>query len=278
MPALFSAFVLASSVAAQDAPSAPSLGNPDLSDVLIGDPLVSSAFGDGLDAPRGDGRRTMGRFVPNLGRNFIGVFSKDNLKPLALGLAATGAGSLLDDTLKTHLPGRAEEFGEAGQSFGGVTVMTPLALTLFTAGRFSSDTRFRAATYDMGQAFIVNAAYTEILKRAASRTRPDLSNSLSFPSGHTSNVFAMATVVNAHYGKKAGFAAYAVAGLVGASRLERNKHHLSDVIAGAALGVIVGRTATRKDGEPLRGQKRFSLGPSFAPSGGGVGVGFSVDF
>ncbi len=232
----------------------------------------------GLDAPRGDGRRTLGRFVPNLGRNFVGVFSKDNLRPFAVGLAAAGAGSLLDDTLKARFQGRAEEFGEAGQSFGGVTVMAPLALTAFAAGRFANDTRFRAATYDMGQAFVVTAAYTEILKRAASRTRPDLSNSKSFPSGHTSNAFALATVVSSHYGRKAGVAAYALAGLVGVSRIERDKHYLSDVVAGAALGVIVGRTATREDGEPLRGRKRFSLGPSFAPSGGGVGVGFSVDF
>jgi membrane-associated phospholipid phosphatase len=184
----------------------------------------------------------------------------------------------MDDSLKSRLQGRAEEFGEAGQNFGGVTIMAPLAVSFFTAGRFASDTRFRAASYDVGQAFVVTAAYTEILKRAASRTRPDLSNSKSFPSGHTSNAFALAAVVDAHYGKKTGLAAYAMAGLVGVSRIERNKHHLSDVIAGAALGVIVGRTVTREDGEPVRGQKRFSLAPSFSPSGDGVGVGLSVDF
>lgn len=231
-----------------------------------------------VDAPRGDGRRTMGRFVPNLGRNFVGVFSGSNLKPFAIGLAAAGAGRLFDDAVKNHFQGRAEEFGEAGQSFGGVTVMAPLALTAFAAGRFTTDTRFRAATYDVGQAFVVTAAYTEILKRAASRTRPDLSNSKSFPSGHTSNAFALATVVNSHYGKKAGLAAYALAGLVGVSRIERDKHYLSDVVAGAALGVVVGRSVTRKDGEGIAGEKHFSLGPSFAPSGGGVGIGVSVDF
>jgi membrane-associated phospholipid phosphatase len=282
LPSALGAVLLVSFVpqlyAQEPVSAATGLATSDLADRLSDAPLPTRAFETSLDLPRGDGRRTLGRFVPNLGRNLVGVFSRDNLKPLVWGLAASGVSRLGDNTIKTRLEGKAEDFGVAGQGFGGATVMAPLALSFFTAGRFASDTRFRAASYDVGQALIVTGLYTDILKRAANRTRPDFSNNKSFPSGHTSNAFALATVVNAHYGRKAGAAAYAVAGLVGASRIERNKHYLSDVVAGAALGVIVGRTVTREDGEPLRGQKHFSLGPSFAPSGAGVGIGLSVDF
>ena len=41
-----------------------------------------------FDTPNGDGRRTMGAFPKNLGRNFVGVFSGQNLLPFAVGAAA----------------------------------------------------------------------------------------------------------------------------------------------------------------------------------------------
>ena len=50
--------------------------------------------------------------------------------------------------------------------------------------------------------------------------------------------------------------AYLLAGLVGASRLEQDKHHLSDVVAGAALGYIVGRTVVRVNGRPIESESR----------------------
>ena len=37
-----------------------------------------------------------------------------------------------------------------------------------------------------------------------------------------------------------------VAALIGASRLEKNKHYLTDVIAGATLGYIVGQTVLKR--------------------------------
>ena len=132
-------------------------------------------------------------------------------------------------------------------------------------------------SYDALQATIVSQTYT-FASRARGSQRPDGSNNLSFPSGHTSNAFAWAAVANHYYGKKAGIAAFAVAGLIGLSRIDNNKHNVTDVVAGATLGYIVGRTTVRKDGEPVRRQTRISLTPSFAASGGGVGVGVSVQF
>jgi membrane-associated phospholipid phosphatase len=38
---------------------------------------------------------------------------------------------------------------------------------------------------------------------------------------------------------------------VAVSRLQRNKHYLSDVMAGATLGYVVGRTVVRVNSRPL---------------------------
>jgi membrane-associated phospholipid phosphatase len=154
----------------------------------------------------------------------------------------------------------------------------PLVGAMFVAGRFAPQGCFRAATYDFAQAMIVNGAYTSILKYSVQRTRPDGSNSLSFPSGHTSSAFSLATVAARHYGWKVGLPAYLLASGIGVSRIEKDKHYLSDVLAGATLGLIVGRTVTRRDGAPA-GKKSFvTVGPATDPHGQGVGLGLSASW
>ena len=225
-----------------------------------------------------DGRRTMAAFPKNLGRSFIGVFSKDNLQPLLFGAATVGVGWRFDQTAKTALAGRADDFGQTGAKVGGLTVMAPLTLTLFAAGRFAHDGTFRAFSYDATQALIVNGVYTAIYKKAVTRTRPDGSDSLSFPSGHSSTAFALATVAEKHYGWKVGVPSYVAASAIGLSRIERNRHYLSDVLAGATLGVIAGRTVVRTNGEPVGRHRSFSLAPMTDAQGSGVGVGASVSW
>ncbi len=103
------------------------------------------------------------------------------------------------------------------------------------------------------------------MKYGVRRTRPDGSNAASFPSGHSSGTFASATVLHRHYGWKAGVPAYAVATWVAASRLNENKHFLSDVAFGAAVGILGGRTVTFG-----HGSTRFEVAPLAAPGGAGV--------
>jgi membrane-associated phospholipid phosphatase len=229
------------------------------------------------DAPRGDGRRTLSAFPKNLGRNFVGVFSGHNLVPLAVGVAATTTASAFDGRTQDLLQGVCSACGGTGAAAGG-TAMVPVVGALFVAGRFSAPGRFRAATYDFAQALAVNAAYSGLLKYGLRRERPDGSDQLSFPSGHTSSAFALAAVTSHHYGWKAGVPAYVLASGIGLSRIERNRHHLSDVLAGATLGVIVGRTVSRLDGERPAGKRLVSLGPATDPRGQGVGLSLSASW
>ena len=81
-------------------------------------------------------------------------------------------------------------------------------------------------------------------------------------------MFATATVVKEHFGWKAGIPAYAVAAYVGASRIQDNKHYLSDVAFGATLGIVAGRTVTLG----TRNMK-FAVTPVSGPRGGmGIGL------
>jgi membrane-associated phospholipid phosphatase len=225
-----------------------------------------------------DGRRTLGSFPKNLGRSFIGVFSKDSLAPFVIGAAATGAAGFFDGQAHNALIGRAPGFSNAASTAGGFAVLAPATIALFAAGRVAHDSHFRAFTYDATQALIVNGIYTEILKKAIHRQRPDGSDQMSFPSGHSSSAFAIATVAEEHYGWRVGIPSYLAASAIGLSRISGNKHYLTDVLAGAALGTITGRTVVRQNGERVGPHKTFSLGPMTDGHGTGIGLGGSVSW
>ncbi|MCC2679759.1 MAG: hypothetical protein K0R29_2335 [Pseudobdellovibrio sp.] len=97
------------------------------------------------------------------------------------------------------------------------------------------------------RAFAWEAATVTVLKYSFGKQRPgDRNNYVSFPSGHTATAFATATSLTYAYGWKAGFVAYPLAAFVGASRMADDMHWLSDVVAGAFVGIIIGR-ATQSD-------------------------------
>ena len=76
-------------------------------------------------------------------------------------------------------------------------------------------------------------------KRWSGKSRPDASDRLSFPSGHTAEAFANAEILRIHVGKKSPWLAaggYLIAVTTGYLRMYNNRHWLSDVVAGAAIG------------------------------------------
>ncbi len=106
------------------------------------------------------------------------------------------------------------------------------------------------------------------LKYTIQRERPDGSNNLSFPSGHAASAFATAGVIHKHYGWKGGIPAYAFGGYVALARMSWNKHHATDVVMGAGLGLASARTVTIG-----AGGNKFSVGVQ--PQTGGASVNIS---
>ena len=80
--------------------------------------------------------------------------------------------------------------------------------------------------------------------------------------------FASATILQREFGWKVGVPAYAVASYIGLSRIEHERHYLSDVLFGAAIGVVSARAV----GFDIAG-RRFDMTPMASP-GGGAGVSF----
>lgn len=92
------------------------------------------------------------------------------------------------------------------------------------------------------------------VKRLFRRTRPTETgddryevrrpSTSSFPSGHASSAFFAATVLTSMAGRRTAPLWFAIAGIVAVSRPYVRIHHASDIVAGALLGLILGRAAT----------------------------------
>jgi uncharacterized membrane protein YsdA (DUF1294 family) len=115
---------------------------------------------------------------------------------------------------------------------------------------------------DLLQAQILSEMLIEPLKFATHRMRPDGSNSQSFPSGHASVTFASATVIERHLGWRKSILGYAIASYVAMSRIHDNRHYLSDVVFGAAVGTIAGRTVVHHEAD------YWAFSPVAVPGGG----------
>ncbi len=76
--------------------------------------------------------------------------------------------------------------------------------------------------------------------------RPDGSDFLSFPSGHTTEAFAGAEFMRMEFKDVSpwyGVCGYAMATVTGMLRMYNDKHWLSDVVAGAGVGIASTRLA-----------------------------------
>lgn len=153
------------------------------------------------------------------------------------------------------------------------------------------DVKMQTTTLLATQSYIISAVYSDLLKRVFGKQRPvymdpatheaepkffgpfykprDANGKkidvLSFPSGHTIAAFSAATVFAMEYKDKpwVPVLAYGAASLIGLSRITENKHWISDVFAGAAIGYLSGRLVVNNYHRYAKlkspGQKKNSL-------------------
>jgi membrane-associated phospholipid phosphatase len=204
-----------------------------------------------------------------------------------LGVAAVGGALLLDKDLRqaveNNTGGALRRVAEGVAPFGAEYSFGALG-AFYLAGRYLKDDTARAVAEDgLDSSLIAAGVVSPILKATIGRRRPSQTGEIfarggggvSFPSGHTTQAFAVASVVAAHYASPwIKVAAYGIAGLVGLSRMEQGAHYASDVLAGALIGIAVGNAVVRlHDSERLR----VSVVPSASPRSRGVALSFRLD-
>ena len=174
----------------------------------------------------------------------------------------TGVFFVLDDEIKEEFQGgrntTTDDLSDIFERFGNGIFTMPALAGLYLYGRFGEDDKLERTTLLAIESFLVSGLFSTILKVSAGRHRPSKENSAdtfdgpsinnkSFPSGHTTTAFSLATVVASEYDHIPLIApiSYGIATLTGFSRLNDNKHWASDVFFGAALGYFTSKTILR---------------------------------
>ncbi len=150
-----------------------------------------------------------------------------------------------------------EPWGSGEYSMGTMAVF-------YAQGLIAGNQRSKKVAMLGLKAYLVSGLYVQIPKYAINRMRPyhgETPNPFGFegvsgdawykgmPSGHTTSIFAVATIVASEYSETiwVPIVAYTVATLASLSRIYDNKHWGSDVLVGAAFGFAIGKLIHRKN-------------------------------
>jgi len=200
--------------------------------------------------------------VKELGEDVYHLWSTENLMWTGIGAGGALAIHPVDDTANQTLSGPSlDKFFKPGAVLGESYTLIPVSVAIYAIGRSRNNTRMSHMGSDLIQSLLIAELLTQSLKYATRRERPDLSNNLSFPSGHAADTLAFATAIERHFNWKYWAPAYAFATYVAMSRLHDNRHWASDVVFGSTVGVIAGRTVTRL------GHKQFPVAVTPVPGG-----------
>lgn len=121
---------------------------------------------------------------------------------------------------------------------------------------------------------LIMAAITYSLKKIVAEPRPDTGAPDSFPSGHTAQAFVAATFMSKEFGHRSvwySVGAYSVATGIGVLRVMNDRHWVSDVLAGAGIGILSTEVAYLTHQYKWGGKKgRTVMMPSYSNKSGGI--------
>jgi membrane-associated phospholipid phosphatase len=205
-------------------------------------------------------------------------------------LTAIGAVALedqrLDNGFERRRSARTDAVAKAVTPFGSYAGLAISAASV-GGGLIFHDGAMRDTGRDALEAvFLAAGVVSPVVKTLVGRTRPSekgdadefhvLSRAQSFPSGHTTEAFAVASVFAARsHGWVVPTLAYGLAAGVALARVNDRAHFPSDVLAGAVLGTTIGRSIVHRHQDSER-DTRWDIVPIPARKGAGLGIRFSI--
>ncbi len=210
--------------------------------------------------------------------------------------AALAALSLADEPLSDAAREKGPTFGFVGgalEDLGGPGSFVLLG-GFYLAGAIGKDSKAKDVCFDgLAASLIATGMITPVLSTVIGRERPTEEHGAysfqpfegrSFPSSHATQAFAVASVIATSYDSAwVKAAAYGAAAMTAYARVRRGKHFPTDVVAGAAIGTLVGRSVVRFNRKLRAGERepeepgvRMTILP--VVSDGAYGVSATVDF
>jgi hypothetical protein len=188
------------------------------------------------------------------------IFHSDNLPLALIGSSLTIAALAIDnkakrESLEDHPLGNLRNFGN---TIGAGYIEVGAGVGMFLAGQGFNDTKLADTGMATLEALLIDGIATQGLKYTVGRRRPNnQGDKMSFPSGHVSVTATFAASVSEMYDwdLRLAIPLYATVAVVGIARMDSNMHYLSDVLAGATLGTLVGRSFAKYHKEKTAEQK-----------------------
>ena len=193
----------------------------------------------------------------------------------ALLLVTAAADQETREFSQGHRSATGNRLAALGNAYGSPQYILPALGLGYLGGQvFGSPALSRAALH-AGEAAALAAGITGVLKLAIGRMRPSdggdvdrfrpFSGQASFPSGHVTLAFAIATTLARETPDRWSDAAlYGAATLTAFARINDDRHWGSDAVAGALIGHLVGLRLTQGAGTRIvAGPRGLGLSLSF---------------
>ena len=195
-------------------------------------------------------------------------------------LIGAGTAALLaaDHPISQALPfsGNSVRTGTDLSRLGQWYSVFPFAGGMYAIGRMTDDPKLEETGALGVQALADAGIAVNVLKVVTRRERPGGGDhgghfekgGASFPSGHSTESWALASVIADEYGNHrwVPFAAYGYASMVSVSRLLAQEHFSSDVLVGSAIGFFIGRYVVHTNQVHLDHARRAKwLSPAISP-------------
>jgi len=209
---------------------------------------------------------------PGVDRDARDLASQQNALIGAGGLMLAAGAYMAADDPRDRLEGHwlTDNPSKLTNVYGASRFNLPASLSIWTLGTLGHNPGLRDLGADLTRTLTLTQLAVGPVKLATQRRRPDGSNRLSFPSGHTANSFAVARVIQRKYSLKLAWPLYILGGFTGSGRVAGGHLYVSDVVMGAAAGIIVGSTVRIRDPAATRGStlERLTFVPQIGPGGG----------
>lgn len=144
-----------------------------------------------------------------------------------------------------------------------------------------SKNNFKDKAIITATSYLIMGLAINTLKKTSVSERPDGTSTNSFPSGHTATAFMGAELLYQEYKEKSiwyGISGYVVATGTGIFRIYNNRHWLSDVLAGAGIGILSTKFAywLHPTISKLFNKKQSNIRTTFIPFYDGKTTGFGM--
>ena len=215
-------------------------------------------------------------FILRLGHDAMGLVNWNDAAILGVALGGSLAiRSELDGPVRNWTAEHPDRWGESSRiigNFGVAQYQVPVILGAYAYTVYAQNYYQHDMMCSLISAYTLTGLSTVVIKGIADTDRPSdqwKGGKYGFPSYHTASMFSISAVLDEYEGHLVGVPMYIFSGLIGFARIYMRDHDLSDVVFGAVMGYVIGKSVA---GKALYDDSHVHILPYVHPTDGSPGI------